>query len=328
MSAPAFSVVLPNYNYARFIGDTIQSVLDQTCKDYELIVVDDGSTDNSAELIESFVQKNPERMRLVRKANKGLPSARNAAWPHCRGRFIAFLDSDDLWTPDFLEKILEFFETNPGASAVYTNAELFQSASGQVLGNWFGPMSYRTPHSGWIADKLFLNGNFIPIVTGVVRREVVDKAGFFDERFKVGEDWDFWLRVSSQYEIHYIDRVCCRIRRHPANLSFRSQNAFNAMHIYRKILVINPGLKDRIGPAKMADVWYRAYYEAGRVLVLAGCRWRARRMFLKALKFRRDWFARPMWMYYPLTYFPWPGQIGRIRRGLVRFRSVVSPRAH
>ena len=328
MPIPTVSTILPNYNYARFIGETIESVMKQTYTDHELIIVDDGSTDNSIEVISSYEARYPGRIRLVKKANGGLPSARNAALALCRGQFIAFLDSDDLWHEDYLRTMVSFFEQNPDAVAAYANAELFDSDSGRTLGHWFGPRSFRTAYSGRCADKLFTRGNFIPIVTAMIRREVLDKVGVFDEHYRVGEDWDFWLRVASRFDIHYIDRSLCRIRRHPKNLSFLPLNSYNKLRIYRKILRWNPELAGWIGKDGLDWAWYCAYYEVGRVLTLQGKGRRGRMFFRKALSVKSDFRRVRFWLFYPLTFLPRSMALHKVRQQVVRLRQALNPRAH
>jgi glycosyltransferase involved in cell wall biosynthesis len=328
MASPAVSVILPNYNYAGFIGQTIQSVLDQSFTDWEAVIVDDGSRDNSVQVIEAMVRKDPARLKLVQKQNQGLPAARNTALPYCRGRYIAFLDSDDLWHKDYLKTVVAHLEKNPARMAVYTNAELFESSTGKTLGSWFGPRSHRKFSSGRCAPELFVRGNFIPIVTALVRREVIETAGTFDERFRVGEDWDFWLRVTARYEMDYIPDALCRVRRHSANLSFHVLHSFNCLRIYKKILGLHPALIDHIGLDSLRRAWYRAYYEAGRSLVLQGKRRRARKFFWKALGFRFDWFGERLWLYYTLTFFPFLGPVKTLRTWLLRTRYTLNPRAY
>ena len=322
MPVPAVSIIIPNYNYARFIGETLQSVLDQTFTDFEAIVVDDGSKDNSVEVIRSFASRDA-RIRVVEKTNGGLSSARNAALPLLKGRLVTFLDSDDIWTPDFLSTMVEHFEKNPKAMVAFSNARLFESGTGRLLGGWFGPNSRRTPYSGRIAAKLFIEGNHIPIVTAMVRREVIDKAGAFDIRFRVGEDWDFWLRVASHFKVDYIDRELCRIRRHSSNSSFLPLNAFNQIRIYRKTLRWNHDMVRWVTPKTMKGAWYRSYYELGRVLTLQGKGYRARMNFKRALKYRRNPFATKLWFYYLLTFLPSMKPVILLRGWLVRVRRLM-----
>ncbi len=325
MPSPAISIIIPNYNYGRFIGETLQSVLDQTFTDFEAVVVDDGSKDNSVEVISSYAARDA-RMRLIQKKNGGLSSARNAAVPLLKGRLVAFLDSDDIWAPDFLSTMVEYFSKNPKVMVAFTNAQLFESDTGRLLGGWFGPNSRRTPYSGRIAAKLFTEGNHIPIVTAVVKREVFDEAGLFDLRFRVGEDWDFWLRVASHFKIYYIDRELCRIRRHSSNSSFLPLNAFNQIRIYRKTLKWNHDMVRWVSPEAMKQAWYRSYYELGRVLTLQGKGRRARLHFKKALFYRCNPFSTHLWLYYPLTFFPSMKPVTLLRGWLVRLRRL-SPKA-
>ncbi|MEK7642994.1 MAG: glycosyltransferase family A protein [Patescibacteria group bacterium] len=201
---PKVSIILTTYNRAYILPKAIKSVLEQTYKDFELVVVDDGSIDNTKEVVESF---GDERVRYVRHdVNKGLAVSRNTGLRAARGVFFAFQDSDDEWTSQKLEEqvpVLEQASTHVGV--VYTRLEKTMRDASTVL----VPALNFHPTSGNLYQKL-LEGNFITMQVALVRRECIDRIGYFDEALNWLEDWDFWLRIAREYEFIFISMVGVR----------------------------------------------------------------------------------------------------------------------
>ncbi|MDD5593811.1 MAG: glycosyltransferase, partial [Candidatus Margulisbacteria bacterium] len=188
---PEVSVIIPAYNYAAYTVEAVESVLAQTYKDYELIVVDDGSTDGTGEALRRF----GDRIRYFYKTNGGACSARNFGIQRAQGRYIALLDCDDLFLPAKLETSLKAF-TDKRTGLVYTGVYLIDAA-GKVTGE------NRTPgHSGRVLEQLVLS-NFINNPSVVIDRECFDRVGLFDEKMFFAADWDMWLRIAEKYEIKY-----------------------------------------------------------------------------------------------------------------------------
>ncbi len=320
MQKPLISVIMPNYNFGRFIGEAISSVSKQNYRNYELLVIDNGSTDQSQDVINYWASKDENRIRPYFVPRKGLSFARNLGLSLCKGDIITFLDSDDVWHEDYLATIAEHFEKNPSANVVYTNAELFQSDSAERLGDWFDPKYIREPLSGFVAEHLFKQGNFVPIDTAAIKRDVLKKAGGFDERFRLAEDLDFWMRVSRYFSFDYVDKELCRIRRHSANSSFLPSNAFQVLRVYRKNLALHPELAESLGNRVINQRLYALYYEIGRRMILLGRKKRARLFFRKALCCRQDIVTLRFWLYYPLTYCSFLETIIRFRSVLVHVR--------
>jgi glycosyltransferase involved in cell wall biosynthesis len=186
---PAVSVVTPAWNAAAFLGDTIDSVRAQTFTDWELLVVDDGSTDETAALVERAAAADP-RIRLLRQANSGPSAARNHAMREARGSFFAFLDSDDRWSADYLEQQLAVFTAHPDTALV--------TGTGFYDGGPFHGKPTRSLQGGprvLPLAELLANESAVFIMT-VFRREVFDRIGGFDERQWTSEDYDFWLRAA------------------------------------------------------------------------------------------------------------------------------------
>ncbi len=197
------SIVIPAYNKADWTIKTVESVLAQTYPQIEIIVVDDGSTDDTPRAMERFAG----RIRYVRKANGGACSARNLGIKEGKGEFVGFLDCDDLYLPQKVEESVCFLKQNPLVGMVHT-AAYFIDEQDQVTGRYSHPKS-RT--AGWIAKRL-AGGNYICNSTVLLRRECLDKTGLFDESIFSPADWDLWLRVAEQYPIGYIDQPLTQYR--------------------------------------------------------------------------------------------------------------------
>jgi len=198
-SNPTVSVIIPTYNRAHLIGRAIQSVLDQTYQDFEIIVVDDASTDNTEEVVSNF---DDERIRYIRlKENSGGSAApRNTAIRTARGEYIAFQDSDDEWLPEKLEKQMRLFEIQPlEVGVVYTG---FWKIWGHR--KIYIPSPGITRKEGNIHDGL-LAQNFVAAPVAVVRKECFRKVGGFDEELPTLMDWELWIRISKCYRFRCID---------------------------------------------------------------------------------------------------------------------------
>ena len=195
---PTVSVVIPTYNRAHLIGRSIRSVLSQTYQDFEIIVVDDASTDNTEEVLRSLGN---ERIRYIRhEQNKGANAARNTGIKAARGKYIAFQDSDDIWLPDKLEKQMNVFKAAlPNVGVVYTGCI-------RVFGNniYYFPSSQFIKKDGDIHQQLLI-GNFIGTQSIIAPKEYLEKVGMFDERFPRLQDWELVIRLSKYYKFRFID---------------------------------------------------------------------------------------------------------------------------
>jgi glycosyltransferase involved in cell wall biosynthesis len=199
------SVVVPCFNGARFIREAIDSALGQTYGDVEIVVADDGSTDESAAIVASY----GDRVRGLRQANAGPSAARNLALRAATGEYVALLDADDRYHPQKLERQVAVLRARPDVSAVYCGWR-FVDGDGREL-----------PERGWprvdgdLLQRLVLGNLFHPVAV-VLRREVVDAAGGFDERCPVNEDWNLFLRASRQgARWASVDEALCDYRIHP-----------------------------------------------------------------------------------------------------------------
>jgi len=190
MKKDFISVVIPTYNRASFLKEAIDSVLSQTCRDFELIVVDDGSTDDTPALLLSYGKK----IKVIKKANKGPSAARNRGIKAAKGEWLAFLDSDDSWKPDKLEKQVQFIKDNPDIKICQTEEIWIRN------GKRVNPRKKHEMHSGWIYEQC-LPMCIVSPSSVMIHREVIEKVGLFDETMLACEDYDLWLRIAPFYPI-------------------------------------------------------------------------------------------------------------------------------
>lgn len=215
MRKPTVSVVIATYNYGRFLKEAIDSVLAQTYKDYEIIVVDDGSTDNTREVVEPYLRLPNFSYRHLGK-NRGQPRAKNRGIRESRGEFIAFLDADDVWLPGKLEKQIPLFERSREVGVVYCDHICF--CDDQNL-----PQVGHPPYArGWVTRNLMFH-NIVPFSSSVVRKECFEQDGMFDESIPLAIDYDLWLRFSLNWAFDYLPEKLLRARLGHSRLSCRGE---------------------------------------------------------------------------------------------------------
>lgn len=189
-SEPLVSVVIPSYNIEKFIIDALESVKKQTYQNFEVIVVDDGSTDGTKDLIRQFLSD--QRFKLIEQKNSGPAAARNLGVCHSKGEFIAFLDGDDEWVPDKLQKQLGMFRSDPTLDIVGTNYS-FMEEDGQNMGR---DRYVSFPNGFKENPKLaLLNGCGISTITVMMRKEYFERVEGFDRTLRYGEDYDLWMKI-------------------------------------------------------------------------------------------------------------------------------------
>lgn len=235
---PFISIIIPNYNTAHYLVEAIDSVYKSTLQDFEIIVVDDGSKDDSDAVVAPFQQL--ENFRYIEQENRGLAGARNTGIREAKGEYLVFLDSDDIILPDKLFLQSEFLNANPAYDAVYSASVFFKD----------GEPAYKIEtnfpnFSGQILQQL-LYGNFIHVNAIMLKKEAVLKAGLFDEGLRELEDWDLWLRLSiAGSKFYYQHEVLSEVRLRKGSMT-SNQIKMNATMV--KVLEKNIPLLKKVYP--------------------------------------------------------------------------------
>lgn len=211
---PKVSVIIPTYNYGKYIEKAIDSVLDQTYRDFEIIVVDDGSTDDTKEIIET---KNNKKIRYFYQTNRGASAARNKGIAEARGEYFVFLDADDSFCPENLEKKLSILERNANAGFVYSDG-IYKYSGKKKKSSDYGLSAAGAKLSGDIFLKL-LEGYKIETSAVMLRAVCIRDVGGFDEKITALQDYDLFLRICSKYPASFIDECLFESVRHEDSLS-------------------------------------------------------------------------------------------------------------
>ena len=238
------SVIVPTYNYARFIPETIESVRAQTYVNWELIVVDDGSTDNTDEVVQRLAA-GEKRIRYMRQENARQAAARNNGIAHAQGDYIQFLDADDLIEPHKLEGQVAFLEEQPNVDIVYCGVRYFTSLrSGELLlsrqySSWEGAGAWMPEISGKGKEILLalLRNNIMVVNAPLIRRRVIDQVGLFDVDLTPVEDWEFLIRCAASgvsFGFHDDEGTRALVRAHQASASLNQPRYLRSVLKMRK----------------------------------------------------------------------------------------------
>lgn len=267
-SSPLVSVIIPVRNGKDYIGEAIESVLNQSFPSIEILLIDDGSDD----LDYSVFALQDSRIRVVRLEGNGVSHARNTGMKLARGKYFAFLDADDVWFPGKLTAQIRFLQRFPDVGIVFGD---FVKWTSDVSGT-FPPANQlwadcSTMHcsdparSGWLYTRLLL-GLLVGMNTGVIRKEVYDKIGGFNESMQTGEDYDFWLRASRITEMHSMDGPVALYRIHSASTMHRLARTNQLAHLLKSANT-RWGLEDTVGNRlTVKDFKYRVastYFDHG-----------------------------------------------------------------
>ncbi|NPA54191.1 MAG: glycosyltransferase family 2 protein [Aquificae bacterium] len=269
MRNPKVSVVLPTYNRAAYLDRAIRSVLNQSYSDFELIVVDDASKDNTEEVVKSF--KDDRIVYIRNPKNLGGAGARNVGIKRAKGEFIAFQDSDDEWLPEKLKIQMDVFEkAEPDVAVVYT-AFIRKYGDREVL----IPSPNIKKTEGNIYKELLYHVNFVNTPTAVVRKKAIEDVGYFDERFPRLQDWDLFLRLAKKYKFKFIKKPLMISYDTPGNISSDIYALIKALR-----LLVGKHY-DEIRKDK--KIMSRFYQRIGEALFASGQQKEAKKFLLKAL---------------------------------------------
>ncbi len=251
------TVIIPVYNRAEYLCEAIESVLDQTYKNYELIIVDDGSKIDIKKILRPHLKNKAIKIKYLRQENKGLPAARNAGVKNSSGDFITFLDDDDLFEPKKIEVQKRIFDKFPSVGLVYS--DYFRFYDHNYKEQELSLASGRDVNSDNFSKSLFFNPN-IAVCSVMIRRKCLENVGLFDEALGYHDDGDMFLRIGLKWKIKFSNYPSAKVRFHNSKISL------NRIKIYEseiksgiKILSQNPKFKKSLGKKadeRMAELYY------------------------------------------------------------------------
>lgn len=252
---PLVSVVVAAYNMAAYLPLAVQSALGQTYQNIEVLVVDDGSTDGTRDLVGPLLED--RRLKYFFQRNEGQASAKNRGVREARGQFIAFLDADDIWEREKLEKQIPLFLRSAAVGVVYSRVAYIDE-TGKDLG-----IADNELFRGRVSGPLLIR-NFIGFGTSVVRAECFERLEGFDESITMGIDYDLWLRLSTQYEFDFVDRPLLRYRVWPGQMSGNCKGRYaSGIAIMQRFLEQHPDAVDR---KTQEEAWAHTYVGFGECL--------------------------------------------------------------
>ena len=286
-SGPLVSVVVPTYNYAGFITEALESLRAQTYQNWECVVVDDGSTDDTAEVVARFVEREP-RVRYLRQENQRQSVAKNTGLADARGRYIQFLDADDLIEPLKFERQVEFLESRAEADIVYGGVRFFRTERPEErLYAMFGENEPWMPEVSGAGRGVLLplvHQNIMVINSPLLRRSVVEEVGPFDPVLPPVEDWDYWIRCAlkgKRFEFRDFEGTLALVRAHAASTSRQRPSVLAAWRALRakvdaltddpEVLWLNREMKAQLeGAVGFDDVAAGSRVSAARQFFRAG----------------------------------------------------------
>jgi glycosyltransferase involved in cell wall biosynthesis len=268
-------IIIPAFNAAKYLPAALESVSSQTFEDWQILLVDDGSTDNTAEVVAPFLDRFGSKIRFIRQNNRGLPAARNVAIQASTAEFLALLDADDVWLPCRLSESLKAFAERPQVGLAYglvTHIDQEGRLGGTFEGN-------RRNAEGRIAPYIYMRKVELPCPTVTFRRRCIDEVGIFDETMRATEDRDLWLRIALRYEVAFVPKVIAYYRLSPNSMSADSQRMLKAqLHFIRKHYGAEGcGLRSR------QIAWARVYKQQAETLKRRNQPWNALTSSLRAV---------------------------------------------
>lgn len=333
---PKVSVIIPAYNCQAYVAQAIQSVLNQSHRDFEIIVIDDGSSDNTLQALAPYA----DRIQLIRQHNSGVAVARNAGLRAAKGDLLAFLDADDWWEPERISTQLAALQLFPSAGLVFSDFAVVEQNGALRMPRgirWkYGSMgeekdsawekifsdadTITSPgainalaYHGHILRRLF-QGNFINTCSVLLKRAVLEQIGEFDPNLKTEEDYEYWLRVTHQWSAIYVDYPLVTFRLSPGQLT-RTDNAERvAKNIFTVIQRTSAAMSAHLDPRQVAVRFRQMYLRLGVIALRAGRGSEARFYLKKNLR------GRPIsglaWILYLFSFLP-----SAVFTGLLRIRA-------
>jgi len=250
------SVVIATYNMGNYIGEAVDSILKQNWKNLELIIVDDGSTDDTETIINEMANDH-SNVIYIKIPNSGQPIAKNTGMKNATGEFIAFCDADDRWIEDKLQHQMPLFE-DPEVGVVYSDVIYIDS-----LGEEIAHTEARKFYSGSVTKNL-IDFNFVPFGTSVIRRACIKDCGIFDTNIQMGIDWDLWLRYSTKWKFSYTAEKTYAYRDWPGQMSKNYRGRYDsAFGIFHRFIEKNPNV---VSKQEIRNAWAGLY--SGRAMII------------------------------------------------------------
>lgn len=304
---PLVSVIIPTFNRARLVSQSIESVIAQTYANLEVLVIDDGSTDATQAVVSSIDDR---RIRYIEQENRGVSSARNHGVEVSRGELVAFLDSDDLWERRKIEQQVRLF-SNQKTGWAYCNVRFFGTPKVEKYDSLF---TYIAPARGMILGDLFMRPRIL-LSSLIVRRSCLEQIGGFNESYSYAEDQDLFLRLASVFEADYVDEVLCAYRSpsdgehdksEPKGVRWFERSTVELADRRNKILsealTLNPSLKVDLTRVEMKKSFHKPALKLARYHLALGHRKRTRELIRPCLKFDPLWTRA--WFTLLLSYSP------------------------
>ena len=278
---PRVSVIIPAHNSAPFIAEAIEGVLVQTYRDFEIVVVDDGSNDHTGNVVKQF----GSAVHYHRQSNQGVAAARNAGIQLTAGEFVCLLDADDVWMPEKLARQLEFIAAHPDVGLLFSDAFEFEGNTihkASILATMTFGVEAKSQVPIPDAFRKLLISNFIPTSSVMIRRSCFAVTGLFDAALPNAEDRDMWLRLAAHFPIACLPQVLARKRSHGANISARTELALRSrLRVWEQARRRFPAL----APAAVYNqLLAETHQQLGYIVLARGERRAARRHALASLK--------------------------------------------
>ncbi|HWB32280.1 MAG TPA: glycosyltransferase family A protein [Acidobacteriaceae bacterium] len=234
---PEVDIIVPAYNAQKYLADAIESVGAQTFQDWRILLVDDGSTDDTAGIAASYIERLGPKLKYIHQENRGLPAARNTAIRNSSAEFLALLDADDIWLPNRLEESLKSFARMPEAGLSYGFIARIDP-SGKVIDTF----ERRSRHAeGMIAPYIYMRKIDLPCPTITFRRKCVDEVGGFDESLRATEDRDLWVRIALRYPVTLAPALIAHYRTSMDSMSGDPERMLTAQRIFIEKHYGSPG---------------------------------------------------------------------------------------
>lgn len=292
---PLVSVVIATYNRAALLGETLESVRGQSFQDFEIIVVDDGSTDDTPKLAQSYGQK----IRYFRQENRGAAAARNLGFRQARAPWIAVQDSDDLSLPDHLRTLYDYVKAHPDCGMVFANGCYLEGAEHDRETIIPAVKSRRLAAQGVLLRDLF-EKSIVRLQAALISKAAFEAVGGMNESFAICHDLDLFLRLTLNFPVGYVDRVVFRYRKHQGNISRNEETRLlENIRVIETLMRDFPQAEMMLGPKRIARRLAYRYYR------LAKGRWKRQQFAAARQAIRAALSSCPLSLKYRYYDFRW-----------------------